>query len=94
MGGSLIRKQITFYSSLDDVIKNLKGLSQLQHLTFRENLIAKKNEYRVTLFNHIRTLISLDGMDKHGKKDMNSQGLTGNLFTAIFRLFYEKLFRH
>ena len=33
--------------------------------------------YRVTLFNRLRTLISLDGMDKHGKKDMKSQGLTG-----------------
>ncbi len=32
----------------------------------------------MTLFNRIRTLISLDGLDKHGKKDMNSQGLTGN----------------
>ncbi len=32
----------------------------------------------MTLFNRIRTLISLDGLDKHGKKDLNSQGLTGN----------------
>lgn len=36
--------------------------------------------YRVTLFNRLRTLISLDGMDKHGKKDMKSQGLTGTEF--------------
>ncbi|CAF1447071.1 unnamed protein product [Adineta steineri] len=63
--------------SLDDIVKNLNGLSRLQHLTFRENPIAKKDAYRVTLFNRLRTLISLDGMDKHGKKDMNSQGLTG-----------------
>ncbi|CAF0920868.1 unnamed protein product [Rotaria sordida] len=64
-------------NSLDDVIKNMNGLSRLQHLTLRENPIAKKDAYRVTLFNRLRTLISLDGMDKHGKKDMNSQGLTG-----------------
>ncbi len=43
--------------------------------------------YRITLFNRIRTLISLDGMDKHGKKDMNSQGLTGNLIEKFFFFF-------
>jgi len=44
--------------------------------------------YRITLFNRIRTLISLDGMDKHGKKDMNSQGLTGNLIQKNFELLF------
>lgn len=29
--------------SLDDVIKNINGLSQLQHLTLRENPIENKN---------------------------------------------------
>jgi hypothetical protein len=84
----------------------MSGLSRLQHLTLRENPIAKKDgknwsfylcfivsffilqtAYRITLFNRIRTLISLDGMDKHGKKDMNSQGLTGNLIEKFFFFF-------
>ncbi|CAF1449618.1 unnamed protein product [Adineta ricciae] len=63
--------------SLDEIVTNMNGVTHLQHLTFRENPIAKKDAYRVTLFNRLRTLISLDGMDKHGKKDMKSQGLTG-----------------
>ncbi|CAF2860117.1 unnamed protein product [Rotaria sp. Silwood2] len=74
---SIIQMHGNNIDSLDDIIKNMNGLSHLQHLTFRENPIAKKDAYRVTLFNRLRTLISLDGMDKHGKKDMNSQGLTG-----------------
>jgi hypothetical protein len=45
----------------------------------------------VTLFNRIRTLISLDGLDKHGKKDMNSQGLTGKKKTQS-RSFYFRRF--
>ncbi|CAF0895777.1 unnamed protein product [Adineta ricciae] len=63
--------------SLDEIVTNMNGITRLQHLTFRENPVAKKDAYRVTLFNRLRTLISLDGMDKHGKKDMKSQGLTG-----------------
>ncbi|CAF5104429.1 unnamed protein product, partial [Rotaria sp. Silwood1] len=74
---SIIQMHGNHIDSLDDVIKNMNGLSHLQHLTFRENPIAKKDAYRITLFNRLRTLISLDGMDKHGKKDLNSQGLTG-----------------
>jgi len=31
------------FSSLDDVTKNMNGLSRLQHLTLRENPIAKKD---------------------------------------------------
>lgn len=43
--------------------------------------------YRITIFNRLRTLISLDGMDKHGKKDLNSQGLTGNSIDKRFLIY-------
>ncbi|CAF1364747.1 unnamed protein product, partial [Didymodactylos carnosus] len=63
--------------SLDEITKNLSGLSHLHHITFRENPVENYDVYRLTIFNCIRTLLSLDGMDQHGKKDFNSQGLPG-----------------
>ncbi|CAF4364535.1 unnamed protein product [Rotaria socialis] len=63
--------------SLDDVIKYMNGLSRLEHLTLRENPISKICDYRLKLFNHLRRLTSLDGLDKHGNKHINSQPLNG-----------------
>ncbi|CAF1355691.1 unnamed protein product, partial [Didymodactylos carnosus] len=63
--------------SLDEITKNLSGLSRLHHITFNENPVEKNDAYRVTVFNRLHTLITLDGMDRHGKKDFSSQGLPG-----------------
>lgn len=63
--------------SIDDLIKYLQGLTHLEHLTLRENPLVKQEIYRLKLFNRLKHLISLDGFDRHGRKDENNHRLTG-----------------
>ena len=65
-----------------------KKMVKIKGINFVLDAFDLSLAYRITIFNRLRTLISLDGMDKHGKKDLNSQGLTGNSIDKRY-LFYK-----
>jgi leucine-rich repeat/coiled-coil domain-containing protein 1 len=61
-----------FIISLEDIFFNLKGLSNLKHLTLYDNKLINYREY---LFKNISNLVSIDGKNKRSenvKYDLNT----------------------
>ncbi|CAF3965176.1 unnamed protein product [Rotaria sp. Silwood2] len=64
--------------SLDDVVKNMNGLSRLQHFTFRKKSNSKKRWHDVTnsLSQQYLTIIEAVNAFRHNPKAMESSTTT------------------